>query len=86
MRDIEVRRNSGLSGKARSTLHALHAPLVRCACPFIEATHIEHYRNTYSLVDIQFVLAVPFSEVEGLLEFVHMLYIQLFEYRKDLEP
>src|SRR5947209_13440123 len=45
VRDIEVRRNSGLSGKARSTLHALHAPLVRCACPFIEATHIEHYRN-----------------------------------------
>jgi len=46
VRDIEVRRNSGLSGKARFTLHALHAPLVRCACPFIEATHIEHYRNS----------------------------------------
>ena len=46
MRDIEVRRNSGLSGKVRFTMHALHTPLVRCACPFIEATHIEHYRNT----------------------------------------
>src|SRR5947199_2740229 len=45
--DIKVRWNSGLSGKACFTLHTLHAPLVRYVCPFIEATHIEHYRNIY---------------------------------------
>ena len=58
VRDIEVRRNSGLSGKARFTLHALHAPLVRCACSFIEATHIEHYRNTYAEKTVGLALVI----------------------------
>ena len=58
VRDIEVRRNSGLSGKARSTLHALHAPLVRCACPFIEVTHIEHYRNRWILMSPLSLLSI----------------------------
>src|SRR5213078_2765037 len=45
--DIKVKWNSGLSSKARFTLHALHILLVRCVCPFIEATHIKHYHNSW---------------------------------------